>query len=46
MTKADKAVLRRLCRENDPRTDERLAEICGCTVATVRKYRRILGESK
>lgn len=43
MTKADKAELRRLCRAGDPRSDERLAEICDCTVATVKKYRRVLG---
>lgn len=43
MTKADKAELRRLCRAGDKRSDERLAEICDCTVATVRRYRRILG---
>lgn len=46
MTNADKAELRRLCRANDPRSDERLADICDCTLATVRKYRRVLGAAK
>lgn len=43
MTKADKAELRRLARAGDPRSDSRLAEMCDCTVGTVRRYRRILG---
>lgn len=43
MTNAEKQELRRLTKAGDPRPDERLAEMCGCTVATVKKYRRILG---
>lgn len=43
MTKADKAELRALCRVGDKRSDERLAALCDCTVATVKKYRRVCG---
>jgi len=40
MTNEDKADLRRLCRAQDPRPDARLAMLCGCSIATVKKYRK------
>ena len=44
MTKFDKMQLRKWCRDNDPRTDERLATLCDCKLSTVKKYRRIFGQ--
>lgn len=42
MTKRDKADLRWYVRNSPNRSDEDLAALCDCTVATVRKYRRVL----
>lgn len=40
MLKADKAELRRLCKAGDTRSAEQLAQLCGCSPATVKRYRR------
>lgn len=42
MTKADKAFLRWVMRNKPERTNKDIADDIGCTVATVRKYRRAL----
>lgn len=45
MTNEDKAELRRLCLAGDNRRDDILAAICDCSVATVKRYRRVFKSS-
>src|SRR3954471_15091735 len=42
MTNADKAELRRLCMAGDNRDEKEIARRCGCSVSTVRRYRRLI----
>lgn len=40
MTNAQKGYLRSIMRKRDQRTDAEIAADVGCTIATVRKYRK------
>jgi DNA-binding transcriptional regulator YiaG len=45
MTNDDKARLRRLIRTRPTMTDQEMARYCDCTVQTVRRYRKALGNA-
>lgn len=44
MTNAEKGYLRSIMRKRDPRSDKDIAEDVGCSIATVRKYRKVFAK--